>query len=106
MRRIEGVGVVEMNFLLPPSAASLRRNALLLAAEWHAAGALARYFMASQLASATLLGLCALASMVAGLAGRPWLYVGLLGVAALCFVHTVVSWNVLKRTYKVRYEIW
>ena len=95
-----------MGFFLPPSWRSLRANAGLLAAEWKAAGATARYFIASQLLSGVMLGLCALASLVAGALGETAAYLGLLGAAALCFVHTFASWNVLKTRFRVRYEVW
>lgn len=95
-----------MGFLLPPSWRSLRGNARLLAAEWKAAGAAARYFMASQLLSGLLLGLCSVAAMAAGIAGLTGTYVGLLAAAALCGVHTFATWAVLKTRYRVRYEVW
>jgi hypothetical protein len=95
-----------MNFLLPPSGQSLRSNARLLAAEWQAAGALARYFIASQLLSGLLLGLCALGSIAAGIAGLTVTYLGLLATASLCAVHTFATWHVLKTRFRVRYEVW
>lgn len=95
-----------MNFLLPPSGRSVRTNAQLLVAEWKAAGLAARYFMASQILSALLLGACSLAGLVAGIAGLPWTYLGLLAAAALCAVHTFATWSVLKTRFRVRYEIW
>jgi hypothetical protein len=95
-----------MNFLLPPSRESLLRNARLLAADWATGNALRRYFIVSQLLSGVLLGACSLASIVAGLAGLPAVYLGLLAAAAICLVHTVGTWSVLKRTHGVRYEVW
>lgn len=95
-----------MGFFPPPSWRSLRANAGLLAAEWKAAGGLARYFIASQALSALLLGLCSLASLVAGLLGLTALYLGLLAAAALCGVHTFATWSVLKARFRVRYEVW
>jgi hypothetical protein len=67
---------------------------------------LQRYFIASQLLSGLLLGACSIASIAAGLAQLPAANLGLLAVAGLCFVHTIVSWNVLKRRFQVRYEVW
>lgn len=95
-----------MDFFLPPSWRSVRANAALIAAEWKAAGAAARYFIASQLLSGLLLGLCALASLVAGLLGETATYLGMLAAAALCGVHTFASWSVLKARFRVRYELW
>lgn len=95
-----------MRFLLPPSVESLRHNARLLAIEWKESGSLRRYFMASQLLSALLLGLCSLAGFAAGLAGMPGVYLGFLGAATLCFVHTLATWQVLKTRFRVRYEVW
>lgn len=95
-----------MNFLLPPSRENLARNARLLAEDWAAGAALTRYFIASQLLSAALVGVCSLAGIAAGAAGYTGLYLGLLGVAALCLVHTVATWTVLKRRCGVRYEVW
>ena len=95
-----------MNFLLPPSGASLRQNLRLLAAEWKGARGLTRYFIASQLLSAVLLGLCSIASVGAIWAGHTATYLGLLGAASLCFVHTFATWSVLKTRCRVRYEVW
>ena len=81
-------------------------NARLLAADWKAAGPLARYFIASQLLSGLLLGVCSLASIVAGVAGLPGTYLGLLGAAALCGAQAAVTWSVLKTRFRVRYEVW
>ena len=92
--------------LLPPTRDYVARNARLLAADWAAGNALTRYFIASQLLSGLLVGVCSLASIVAGIAELPGLYLGLLGVAAICFVHTVGTWNVLKRRCGVKYEVW
>lgn len=89
--------------LLPPSRASVARNARLLATEWKGAGALTRYFIASQLLAGLLLGLCSLGGLVAGLAGQPRAYFGLLVAAALCLVHALVTGRVLRRR-GVRYE--
>jgi hypothetical protein len=95
-----------MNFLLPPTGASLRQNLKLLAVEWQGAGLMTRYFMASQLLSAGLLGLCSLASMAAVFAGLTVTYLGMLAAAGLCFVHTFATWHVLKTRCRVRYEVW
>lgn len=95
-----------MSFLLPPSGASLRQNLRLLGAEWKEAGPLTRYYIASQLASAALLGACALASLAALYVGLTGTYLGLLGAGALCFVHSVATWHVLKTRCRVRYEVW
>jgi len=95
-----------MSFLLPPSGASVRQNLRLLAVEWQGAGLLTRYYMASQMLSAGLLGLCSLASIAAVVAGLTVTYLGLLAAAALCFVHTFATWNVLKTRCRVRYEVW
>jgi len=95
-----------VNPFFPPTREYLKRNARLLAADWQAGSTLRRYFIASQLLSGFLLGACSLASIAATLAGLPSVNFGLLGVATLCFVHTVVSWNVLKRRFQVRYEVW
>lgn len=95
-----------MSFLLPPSGQSLRSNARLFVAEWKAAGAAVRYFMASQLLSGLLLGLCSLGAVAAGLAGLTATYLGLLAVAALCALHTFTTWAVLKSRFRVRYEVW
>ena len=95
-----------MNAFLPPGWDEVRRNARLLVEDWQAGSPLRRYFIASQLLSGVLLAACSLASIVAGLAGLPSVNFGLLTVAGLCFVHTVVSWNVLKRRFQVRYDVW
>lgn len=100
-----GEGVSIMSFLLPPSGASLRENLRVLATEWRGAGLLTRYFMASQLLSAGLLGLCSLASVAALLAGLTATYLGLLAAAALCCVHTLATWHVLKARCRVRYDV-
>ncbi|HUR41866.1 MAG TPA: hypothetical protein VM240_11950 [Verrucomicrobiae bacterium] len=91
--------------LLPPSRDGLLRNARLLLEEWRAAAWLPRYFMLSQALSGALLALCSLGSLAAGLAGRVELYLGLLAAGALCLVHTIATFGVLKRRFKVRYEI-
>lgn len=95
-----------MDFLLPPTLRSLRANARLLAAEWRAAGAAARYFIASQLLSTLLLGLCSLAGIAAGALGLTWTWLGLLVAAGLCGVHTFATWSLLKTRFRVRYEVW
>lgn len=95
-----------MNIFLPPTRDAVKRNARLLAEDWKAASAMKRYFIASQLASGALLGACSAASVVAVVAQRPGLNAGLLAAAALCFVHTLATWNVLKRRFQVRYEVW
>lgn len=91
--------------LLPPSRDGLLRNVRLLGSEWRSAAWLPRYFMASQLVSGVLLGACSLGSMAAGLAGQVGLYLGLLAAAAICFVHTLATWGVLKRRFHVRYDM-
>jgi hypothetical protein len=95
-----------MNALLPPTRDYIRRNLALLAADWKAGSTLGRYFIASQLLSGFLVGLCSLASIATGIAGLPAANMGLLAAAALCFVHTFATWNVLKRRFQVRYEVW
>lgn len=101
-----GIAAVQMEFLLPPSWRSLRANARLLAAEWRAAGPAARYFIASQLLSALLLGACSLAGIAAGVLGLTGTWLGLVAAAALCGVHTFATWDVLKTRFRVRYEVW
>lgn len=93
-----------MSLLLPPSGASLRQNLRLLAVEWQGAGLLTRYFMASQMLSAGLLGVCSLASIAALVAGLTATYLGLLAAAAVCCVHTIATWHVLKTRCRVRYQ--
>jgi hypothetical protein len=95
-----------MNMLMPPSRANLVRNARLMAEDFRAGTALRRYFMVSQMASGTLLGACSAFGIAAGLAGLTGVYLGLLGAAGLCLVHSVGTWNVLKRRYQVRYQVW
>jgi hypothetical protein len=95
-----------MHRLLPPTWGNLKRNVRLLAADWHAGGPLLRYFIASQLASGALLGLCSIGSVVAAIAGWQATNLQLLGAAAICLVHSVGTWNILKRRFQVRYEIW
>lgn len=95
-----------MSFFLPPSAEDFRRNAQLLAAEWKAGSTELRYFIASQLLSGLLLGACSLASIAAGIAGLDLVHRGLLGAAGLCLVLSLSTWDVLKRRFQVRYEVW
>jgi hypothetical protein len=95
-----------MNPFLPPTRDYVKRNMRLLAEDWAGGTFARRYFIASQLASGLLLGTCSLASIAAGIAGWPEGNLGLLGVAALCFVQTIATWNVLKRRFQVRYEVW
>jgi hypothetical protein len=94
-----------MNVPQPPSTRDLLRNARLLGEDWRASGALRRYFIASQLASAALMGLCALASVVAAWLGHLPTYFGLLAASAVCFAHTAGTWRVLKQRFGVRYEM-
>lgn len=101
-----GTVAAPMKPFQPPSWRSLRVNAALLVAEWRAAGATARYFIASQLVSALLLGLCSLAGIVAGVLGLTGTYLGLLVAATLCGVHTFATWSVLKSRFRVRYGVW
>lgn len=93
-----------MKELLPPSRASLAHNARLLAADWKTAGALTRYFMASQMLAGLLLGLCSLAGFAAAVAGLPTTYLGLLAAAGMCLVHALATGRVLKRR-GVRYDV-
>lgn len=95
-----------MSPFLPPTRAAVRRNLQLLAEDWRSARPLPRYFIASQFASGLLLGVCSLASIAAGIAGLSGTSQLLLGAAALCFVHSVSTWNLLKQRFQVRYEIW
>lgn len=106
MMRIVRFAVSSMKFLLPPSREHLSRNVRLLAAHWKSGGPQMRYFIASQLLSGMLLGVCSLAGIVAGLAGLTATNLALLGAAAACLLHTVSTWNVLKRRFQVRYEVW
>lgn len=93
-----------MNQLLPPSRASLAHNARLLAADWKNAGAVTRYFMASQMLAGALLGACSVAGFVAALAGMPATYLGLLAAAAICLVQALATGRVLKRR-GARYDV-
>lgn len=93
------------NLLQPPSRQDLAQNLRLLAEDWRLSGALARYFMVSQLLSMLLMTLCAAGSMFAIVADDWRAYLGLLVASATCFVHTVGSWAVLKRRFFVRYEL-
>ena len=93
-----------MEFLKPPSWRSVRVNIRLLLAEWRAAEPAARYFIASHLLSAVLLGLSSLAALAAGFAGLPLIYFGLLAAAALCAAQAAATWTVLKRRFRVRFE--
>lgn len=106
MMRASGSRSIAMNPLLPPSRERFRQNLRLLAADWKAGGAQRRYFIASQVLSAILLGACSLASIAAGIAGLTATHLMLLGAAAACLVHSLSSWHVLKRRFRVRYEIW
>ena len=83
----------------------MRANLRLLSLDWNGAAAVQRYFMLSQLVSGVLLGVASLASVAANLAGHQALGLQLLAAASLCFVHTLFSWNVLRRRFKVRYEV-
>lgn len=95
-----------MNPFLPPTWDAVSRNARLLAEDWRAGSALLRYFIASQLASGAGVGVCSLGSLAARLAHVPVAATGLLAAAALCCLHTVATWNLLKRRFRVRYEVW
>lgn len=95
-----------MNPFLPPSREDVRRNLHLLVEDWKSGSPLRRYFIASQLASGVLVGACSIGSIVAGMARLPVANFGLLAVAGLCLLHTVATWNLLKRQFQVRYEIW
>jgi len=91
--------------LAPPSSASLRQNLRLLADDWRLGGPMARYFMASQMASLALMALCAAGSILAIVAEDLRAYLGLLAASAICLVHTVGTWAVLKRRFFVRYQL-
>jgi hypothetical protein len=95
-----------MSPFLPPTRAAVQRNFRLLVEDWRAAPAVARYFIASQFASGILLGACSSGSVAAAFAGLPGPGRLLLGAAALCFVHSVSTWALLKRRFGVRYEVW
>ncbi len=95
-----------MNVPQPPSTRDLLRNARLLAEDWRASGALRRYFIASQLASGALMGLCALASIVAACLGHLPTYLGLLAASGICLAHTLRTSRVLRDRFGVRYEVW
>jgi hypothetical protein len=94
-----------MNILQPPSRANLVQNLRLLAEDWRLSGGMARYFMASQLLSMALMALCAAGSILAVVAEDFAAYLGLLAASAVCFVHTVGTWAVLKRRFFVRYQL-
>jgi len=94
-----------MNILQPPSRASLVQNLRLLREDWHLSGWMARYFMASQMLSLWLMALCAAGSILAIVAEDLGAYLGLLAASAICFVHTVGTWAVLKRRFFVRYQL-
>lgn len=84
----------------------MRNNLKLILADWRGGNALARYFMASQLASGFLLLACSLASMAAGIAGNTLTSLLLLGAGFACFVQSLGTFSVLKRRFQVRYEVW
>lgn len=94
-----------MNILQPPSRASLVQNLRLLAEDWRLSGGMGRYFMASQMLSMALMALCAAGSILAIVAEDLPAYLGLLAASAICFVHTVGTWTVLKRRFFVRYQL-
>jgi hypothetical protein len=94
-----------MHDLMPPSPGTLVRNARLLADDWRASGALARYFMASQVLSMVLMTLCACASAAAIVVDDLDAYLRLLAASALCLAHTMGTWQVLRRRFFVRYEL-
>lgn len=89
----------------PPTIAPMRANLRLLARQWASASALQRYYIASQLVSGVLLGVLSMLSVAAVLGGVRETGLGLLAAAALCLVHTLASWSVLRKRYKVRYEV-
>jgi hypothetical protein len=94
-----------MNILQPPSRASVIQNLRLLADDWRLGSPMARYFMVSQMVSMALMAVCAAGSILAIVAENLPAYLGLLAVSGICFVHTVGSWNVLKRRFFVRYQL-
>lgn len=93
-----------MNFL-PPSRSAVLGNLRLLAADWRAFDAQGRYFIASQLASMLLMGICALGAVAAIVVDNAAAYTGMIVASATCFAHTVGSWWVLKRRFQARYEL-
>jgi hypothetical protein len=94
-----------MNFPLPPQRHRLIYNARQFVADWQMAGALARFFMLSQVLSCVLMAVCAAGAAVAAVAGQVGPYLGLLAASAICFAQTLGAWNVLKRRFLVRYEL-
>jgi hypothetical protein len=94
-----------MNILQPPSRASLAQNLRLLADDWRLGSGIARYFMVSQMLSLALMALCAAGSILAIIAEDLSAYLGLLAASAICFVHTVGTWTVLRRRFFVRYQL-
>ena len=94
-----------MNILLPPSRTTIVQNLRLLVDDWRLGSATARYFMASQMLSLGLMALCAAGSILAIVAEDTGAYLGLLAASALCLVHTLGTWGVLKRRFFVRYQL-
>ena len=92
-------------YFLPPARKDLLRNLRLLADDWRACGAQGRYFIASQVLSLLLMAPCALGAMAAIVADDATAYVGLIVACAICLAHTVGTWVVLKRRFRVRYEL-
>ena len=90
---------------MPPSLTSIVRNASVLAADWRAAGAVARLYMASQVLSLVMMVACTAGAVFAAITGQLWPYLGLLAAAAICFFQTLGAWTVLKQRYGVRYEL-
>ena len=95
-----------MPSLLPPSWNALLRNSRLLAEDWRGRGALARWYMASQLLSTLLTAVCAIGASLAVVVEDWGLYLGLLGASALGLVHTLGTGRLLRRRYLVRYSLW
>jgi hypothetical protein len=100
------LGGFRMNIPASASPATVMRNLRLLAGDWRAASAQARYFIASQLLSCLLLAACALGAVASAAAGDSVAYTGLVVAAGACLVHTVATWLLLKRRFRVRYAIW
>ena len=84
----------------------MKFNLIALGAEWKRANSSMRYYLASHVAANALMAALSIASMVLGAMGRGSTQLMLLGVAVLCGVQALVSWNVLERRYKIRYSLW
>ncbi|HUS25613.1 MAG TPA: hypothetical protein VM369_11760 [Candidatus Binatia bacterium] len=91
--------------LQPPTAREIRDNLRLLAADWKQHGAAMRYFVVSHLLSNAVLMAASAASIVALLLDRQALQIGLLAAAGIGAVQSALTWGVLQRRYKVRYEL-